>query len=104
MTTTAFRKNGVEDIAKCFAMSSTPFLRKKGGAQVCGSSALRDVLVEGVEGLHIIGAFIGGGVGYGLLAHATAHLPNGGVFVYLHPLLQVVQNVHDATRAVMQQG
>ena len=56
----------------------------------------------GLEHLHVVGAFEGGGLGDVLLAPAAPHLRDGLVLVLHHPRLHVVEDRADAADAVAQ--
>ena len=59
--------------------------------------------IEATQRLHIIRALESRRICYRLLAHAASHLPDGCVFVLFHPLLQIIQDMHQAPDAIGEQ-
>src|SRR2546421_3395958 len=52
---------------------------------------------------HVIRALESRRICYRLLAHTASHLPDGGIFVFFHPLLEIIQDMHQAPDAIGEQ-
>src|SRR2546421_10049056 len=59
--------------------------------------------IEATQRPHIIRALESRRVCYRLLAHTASHLPDGGIFVFFHPLLEIIQDMHQAPDAIGEQ-
>src|SRR2546421_12354116 len=59
--------------------------------------------IEATQRPHIIRALESHRIRYRLLAHTAAHLPDGGIFVFFHPLLEIIQDMHQPPDAIGEQ-
>jgi hypothetical protein len=62
-----------------------------------------DLPIEAAKRLHIIRALESRRICYRLLAHTASHLPDRFIFVFFHPLLQIIQDMHQAPDAMSEQ-
>src|SRR5579859_1037212 len=62
-----------------------------------------DLSIEAAKRLHIIRALESRRICYRLLAHTASHLPDRFIFVCFHPLLQIIQDMHQAPDAMSEQ-
>lgn len=57
----------------------------------------------GTQDFHVVSAVKGGGIGYGFVAHAPAHLLDGVVFVFIEPTIQFRQDMCGVMHTIAQQ-
>ena len=74
------------------------------GAHAFGQGLYSPYLpIEAAKRLHIIGALESCRICYRLLAHTASHLPDRFIFVFFHPLLQIIQDMHQAPDSMGEQ-
>ena len=62
------------------------------------------LLLEPVEGLHVVRPFEGSRIGHRGLTHTPLHLFNGEVLMFNHPFIQIFQNGSYVLRSMFQEG
>ena len=59
--------------------------------------------IEATQRPHVIRALESRRICYRPLAHTASHLPDGDIFVFFHPLLEIIQDMHQAPDAIGEQ-
>src|SRR6266516_3809166 len=59
--------------------------------------------IEATKRLHIIRALECRRICYRLLTHTASHLPDRFIFVFFHPLLKIIQDMHQAPDTMSEQ-